>query len=156
LRELPQIGLMVGKLFADVAEIKFPAAFLAGTVAYFLPTEAQQGAALGAAHLIALDTLTGVVAARMTGKAITSAKLGRALVKLLAYSSVLSVAAICIKHIPGASIAQAPTVTGVLTLILATEGISVLENVRAMGVTLPFGLEAFLSGRIPAKEIEKQ
>lgn len=155
MRELPQIGLMLGKLFADVAEVKFPIALLGGAVAYFLPTEAQQGAAIGAAHLIALDTLTGVVAARMTGKAITSAKLGRALVKLLAYSSVLSVVAICVKHIPGAGIAQAPTVTGVLSLILATEGISVLENVRAMGISLPFGLEGWLAGRIPQKEQEK-
>lgn len=155
LRELPEIGVMLGKLFADVAPVKVSLSILSAIVAYFLPTEAQQAAGLAAAYCIVLDTVTGVVAARVSGKPITSAKLGRVLVKLLAYASVLSVVATAVNHVPGANVAQGPSVTGVLTFILLTESVSILENVRLMGLVLPFGLESWLAGRMPQKEEPK-
>lgn len=156
MRELGSAIEMWGKVVEDVSAVKWPLAGFAAGLGYFLPTEAQQSAALGAVYLVLLDTVTGIVAARMSGKAISSAKFGRALVKLLAYSSVLSVFSVCVRHIPGAAVAQGPSVTGILTLIIGTEGISVLENVRAMGVSLPFGLESWLAGRIPVKEESAQ
>ncbi len=148
MRALPEIGTIVAKMLASSSGGKWLVAGLGALLGYFLPTPAQQSAALGAAHLILVDTITGIVAARQTGEAITSARLGRVLVKLLGYSSVLSVVAVSVNHIPGAMAAHAPTVTGLLGLIIATEGVSVLENVRKMGVSLPFGLEEWLAGRV--------
>jgi phage-related holin len=151
-RELSIFASVTAKLFGNAAAGKWLAAFFAGVLTYFLPTSAQQSAALGAAHLIALDTVTGVVAARMSGKAIRSARFGRALVKLLAYGSVISVVAVAVNHVPGGVSVQGASVSSVLTLIIATEGISVLENVRAMGFQLPLGLDQWLEGRLAPPE----
>lgn len=139
---------MLGKLFADVALPKWVAAAGAGILGALLPTEAQQTAAVGAASLVILDTITGVVASKYSGKPITSAKMGRVLVKFLAYGSVIAVAGIAGQSIPGGQSVHGATVTAVLTLIIATEGVSVLENARAMGAVLPLGLEQWLAGRI--------
>lgn len=152
MRELPQLGAIVGKLFADAAVIKWPAALAAGVVGYLFPTEALQTSAVEAGALILIDTLTGMCAAKVSGQPISSARFSRALVKVLGYASVVAVVAIAHRHVPGAEGAQSATVTGVLTLVIATEAISVLENVRRMGLRLPAGLDELIRGRMPEHE----
>lgn len=88
---------------------------------------------VGMITLVTLDTLTGVLAARLSGIKITSAKFGRLLVKILAYCSVLIVVAVVGKSIVGLNQWQEPTCTAVITAMILTEGISILENVNLMG-----------------------
>jgi len=155
-RDLNQLGPLIGKLFADVAQVKWPAAILGGLVGYLFPTQALQTAAVEAGALIAIDTVTGMCAAKVSGKAITSAKFSRALVKVLGYSSVVAVVAIAHRHVPGGEHGQPITVTGVLTLVIFTEAISVFENVNAMGLKLPFGADDWLKARLPQGQTPKE
>lgn len=124
-------------------------AAVTGLAIFVLPTASHQEFAIAAGALICIDTLTGLIASLREGNAITSSRMGSVFVKLLGYSSVLTVTAICTKFIggPDGSLAGA-TVSGVLTLIVLTESVSVLENVHRMGVPLPSNMQAWLQGRL--------
>lgn len=150
MRDLAAALPAVGKLVADMPAAKAVAAVIGGAIAYCLPDQGARDTATAAVVLILLDTLTGVVAARSSGQAISSARLSRALVKLLGYGSVLIVAAICARMVPGATGLSGASVGAVLGLVVATEALSVLENVHRMGLKVPFGLEKFLSAKADA------
>jgi phage-related holin len=136
------------KLWSDAPVIKGLLALIAVVVTYLLPTQVLQEMAIATIVLIGLDTVTGFAASISAGRAITSARFSRALVKILAYFSVVVVVAIAQRHIPGAASLEGATMVGVMTLIIVTESISVLENVRTMGFALPLGLEKWLEDRI--------
>lgn len=95
---------------------------------YVFPTKDLQDTAVSAAILVVLDTLTGITAVVVEKKTRTSAGFARVLAKAFAYLSVCAVAAIVEKTIfkgSGLSISM-----GVLWLVVATEGMSVIENVE--------------------------
>lgn len=95
---------------------------------YVFPTKDLQDTAVAAAVLVVLDTLTGITAAFVEKKPRTSAAFGRVLAKAFAYLSVCAVAAVVEKTIlkgSGLSISM-----GAIWLVIATEGISVIENVE--------------------------
>ena len=144
MRDLISVLPAVGKLVADMPAAKAFAAVAGGAIAYCLPDQGARDTATAAVVLILLDTLTGVVAARSSGAAISSTRLSRALVKLLGYGSVVIVAAIGARMVPGAVGLSGASVGAVLGLVVATEALSVLENVHRMGLKVPFGLEKFL------------
>lgn len=96
--------------------------------AYVFPTKDLQDTAIAASVLVLLDTVTGIVAVFIEKKPRTSQGFARVIAKAFAYLSVCAVAAIVEKTIfkgSGLSISM-----GILWLIIATEGISVIENVE--------------------------
>lgn len=148
MKQLTEGIATIWKMFGDAPLFKY-AAGVAGTVwGYLFPDQAVRDAAVAAATLVALDTVTGLWAAVVTGKAVKSATFSRVLSKLLGYGSVVAVAAVVTRHVPGASSWQAMSVSAVVTLVICTEAISILENVRKLGIKLPFGMERLLSDRL--------
>lgn len=125
------------RLTVDLALLKWPMAVGMGLVEYILPGRQIQEAAVAVLALIVLDTVTGLWAARVKGIAITSARMGRVFTKLLGYGSVLVVIAAATRHVPGIGSTQEVAAALVLGLIIATEGVSVLENCLKMELSLP-------------------
>lgn len=154
MRWLGEAWQALGKLFLDAPFAKYVAGVTGAAWGWLFPDQGVRDAALAAGLLILLDTLTGLWAAIVTGKAIRSAKFGRALSKVLGYGSVVAVCAVVTRHVPGASGWQSTSVSAVVTLVIATEAISILENVRKLGIRLPFGMERLLEERLgrPAGE----
>jgi len=123
--------------------VKVAAVFFGAISGYVLDGPGTADAALGAAILILLDTVTGYLAAVVKKRPRTSVVLGRVLTKTFGYMSVVVVAAVLEQVFPGSG---AFTVTvgenaiplslvgGVLWLIIAVEGYSILENVEEMGL----------------------
>jgi|CXWL01.1.fsa_nt_gi phage-related holin len=135
--------LLGGNAWVKAISISFGAA-----LAWILPSQAVRDTGIACIVLVALDTITGMVAAIRSGKPISSAKFSRVLSKLIAYGSVVSVVSICGKYLPGMVDFRIPLITASLYLILATEGISVLENAASLGVQLPPGLVKWLKGKL--------
>lgn len=125
---------------------KWIIATIAAGVSFVLPQQLQKDMAVAAAVLIALDTATGLIAAWSTGQAVSSAKFSRVLAKLVGYGSVVIVSAVAGKFLTNGSPLGEASQIGVLTLVLTTEGISILENVRKMGLKFPSPLERLLGG----------
>lgn len=94
--------------------------------AYLFPSDALKQAAVAAGILVVLDTATGTLAAFVTSTPRSSAKFARALTKVFAYLAVCTVAAAAEKTFGQGS--GLPVTMGVLWLIVATEGLSVIEN----------------------------
>lgn len=115
---------------------------------FLFPSDMVRNMAISAFCLILLDTVTGTVAAWQTHVAVTSARFGRVLVKVLGYGSVICVSAIVSKFASSIGDLTSISVAAILTLVILTESLSVLENVRKMGVPLPFGLEKLIVGKI--------
>lgn len=155
MRQLTEGLSTIGKMFGDAPLLKYLAGVAGAAWGYLFPDQAVRDAAVAACAMIALDTITGLWAAIVTGLAVKSAKFGRALSKLLGYGSVVAVCAVVTRHVPGASAWQAMSVSAVVTLVIVTEAISILENVRKLGIRLPFGMEKLLEERLrgaPARE----
>ncbi|MCW5943288.1 MAG: phage holin family protein [Fimbriimonadaceae bacterium] len=155
MRQLTDGIATIGKMFGDAPLLKYLAGVSGACWGYLFPDQAVRDAALAAGLLILLDTVTGLWAAIVTGKAVKSAKFGRALSKILGYGSVVAVCAVVTRHVPGASAWQSMSVSAVVTLVIVTEAISILENVRKLGIKLPFGMEKLLEERLrgaPARE----
>ena len=110
-----------------------------------LPAPGNRPAAIAAIALVIIDMITGIAASARSGKAIESSKAGRTLSKLMAYAAVVAVAGSS-TYIVGLTGLQAPLVTLVLGVVIATESLSILENVAALGVTLPTPLKRILRG----------
>jgi toxin secretion/phage lysis holin len=113
---------------------------------YLLPTDAAKGMAIGAAVFIALDTVTGVWAAIVKKKAFTSQRFARIGSKLIGYSAVVIVCAVATNALPAARGMQETAICGVIGFVLATEGLSILENVAKMGLPVPQRLKDILKG----------
>lgn len=148
------ISGILSKMFADVAVPKWVIACLAAVCGYFFPDASQREAACTCFAFVMLDTLTGVTATvwekknGISNEPISSARFSRVVVKLLSYFSTVCVVVGANHNIPGAKQYQGASVTLVLVLILATEGISVLENCKRMGFTIPLGLDVWLQERL--------
>ena len=97
---------------------------------YVFPGEQLRSAAIAAFILILLDTVTGIAAAVAKGQPRSSKRFARVVTKLLGYMSVCVAAAIVEKTIMrGAGL---PITLAALWLIIATEGLSIIENVEAI------------------------
>lgn len=111
---------------------------------YLFKADTEQAAALGLAILLVLDLVTGVAAAIKEGRAVTSRALSQTVVKLVDYFAVIVVAAVVEHTVFGKR--DVPVVEGVVYLMIATEGLSILENARRCGFrSFPF-LEKILDG----------
>ena len=97
---------------------------------YLFDKPSEQSAAIGAGVLVLMDSVTGYLAAWRRKQARTSHKLGRVITKSFGYLAVITIAAVCEDTFSNAL----PIVDGVLWLIIATEGYSILENVERMGL----------------------
>lgn len=106
-------------------------------VSYFLPNDALKNLAVTAVTFVVCDTVTGVMAARSDGQAVSSARFGRLLTKLTGYSIAVILATMGLRVIPGVA-ELAPGGSGaVLTMVVVTEAISIIENLDRMGIKLP-------------------
>jgi toxin secretion/phage lysis holin len=138
---------LIGKLFAP--PIKVVASIsVAGVTSYLFPEGVPADALIAACVVVVLDLLTGVGAAWMERKFDGSAGIRRTLLKVLSYLSLVLIAAIVPRNVPGLEQAQGFTAGTVLTLIILTEAVSIIENVRKMGFSLPFGIEDQLKKRL--------
>lgn len=125
------------KLLSDCWPTKVGAAWLGACAGFLFPNSAGQAAAIAALGLVVLDTLTGTVAARLTGEAISSAKFGRAVIKVFSYFAAILAVAIGFRALPGLSNVYEPAASSVTSLIVLTELISIFENLKRMGFPLP-------------------
>jgi len=128
-----------GGFFAYIGQLVFGGigkwliAVIAGLIGYLLPTPAVQNAFIGTGVLIVVDMFTAIVAAAATKEHITSAKFGRTVMKLFAYSSATLSLSLLVKSVPELQKFQEAVVIGVLTLVMIRETYSILENVARMG-----------------------
>lgn len=136
------------KLATGSAPTKGAAALAGGILGYLFHDQASVMAAAACGALILLDTLTGVTAAWQAGESITSKAFSRTLTKVIGYGASVAVVAVVTRHIAGLADYQPVAVSSVLSLVIVTEAGSILENVRKMGVRLPFGIEELLRRRL--------
>jgi phage-related holin len=131
-------------------------AFVGGFIsAYVLDQEAERSAAVGACVVVLLDLVTGIGAAIHQGKPVTSRCFRRTVTKALGYFAVVILAAVIEVTITKST--QAPLVVGILWLVIAAEGLSVLENIRRMGIKVRFNaLRRVLDGVVAEGEPEKE
>lgn len=104
---------------------------------YLFPEQALRGAAGTALALVVIDTVTGVLAAWQTGEPVSSAKMGRVLVKILGYSCVVLAVALTTRAFPGGTVALPFTTSLPLAFVIVTELVSVLENAHKAGLPIP-------------------
>lgn len=122
-------------------------AVLAAVFSYFFPDGATQHLAMTAAVFVVLDTITGIRASMVGGSKIESAKLGRILSKLVGYGAIIIVARLIPEATRMPEAWQGMSVAGFLGLVVAVEGVSILENVARMKV-LPKPIADWLRERV--------
>lgn len=117
--------------------VKWCAGALALALEYVFPDVALRGAAATALALVVIDTVTGVLAATQTGVAVSSARMGRVLVKILGYSCVVLAVALATRAFPGGVAALPFTSSLPIAFVVVTELVSILENAHRMGLPIP-------------------
>ena len=149
------VGLWPGKLLAVTG---------AAVLEWLFPSTAN-ALLISVGIMLALDAITGVCAAWARNEFITSRGFARTIQKLIGYGACVLVVSLVSRGIaPGVADARAIAVAGVLTVILITEGISVLENAAKMGIKLPPAilrrlkthLSSAVDGVLPAPEKKEQ
>lgn len=116
---------------------------------YVLPESGMREMAAGAFAFVVLDTLTGIVGAAVSGKAITSAGVARFFVKIFGYSCCILVCSLTARYVlPGVGDAKTWLINLILWVVLLTEGVSILENVQKMGLKLPKWIAGLLRERL--------
>lgn len=154
---LPDLAGYFGKLFAfqdSLGIAKVLAVAIGTVVGYLFDQDAETSAALGVGILIVVDTITGVMVAFKRRKARSSYAFGRILTKSFGYLAVACVAAVCEKTVFKSN--GVPIVVPVLYLILATEGISILENVQKLGLGKFGALRRILGDVVEADQEDKK
>lgn len=152
MRDLHLIPTYLAKALTDYPVLKWGGVLVAVASEYLFGTDVVRNMAIAAFSLMFLDTITGFVAAFATGQPITSAKFSRILVKIVAYGSSIIVAAVVTRHLPGLVAAHSTVVTAVIAIVLATEAVSILENIGKMGFKIGW-LTRMLEGRL--KQLEQ-
>lgn len=124
---------------------KWVAAAAGSVVGYVLPAPAERSLALATGLMVLVDTATGLVKAwHVKSEKVSSAKFSRVLVKLFGYSSVVIVVGMARKVLAVPPEWGGAAVSATLTLFFATESLSVLENVHALGLPVPKFLRQLL------------
>lgn len=141
-------------VFKSTAQVVSPAgwkwavAAAAGLLAELHPVEAVRTAVITAVMLLLVDTVTGIYAAIVTGKALSSAKFGRVIAKAFVYMVFPSVISYGFTAIGLAGLAS-PGATAVATLAVCTEMISITENIERAGIMkVPGWVKRLLNDRI--------
>lgn len=116
------------RVFIDDWPIKASAAWAGALVSVLFPSSAGQASALIVLGLVALDTVTGMVASRARGEAISSSKLGQAVSKIFSYFAAILAVAMAFHALPGMQSIYESAVSSVTSLMVLTELISVFEN----------------------------
>lgn len=99
--------------------------------------------------LLALDTFTGIACA-IKNEGLESSKLSRILWKCLIYFIMLVVGRIVDKHLP---IAMAAPIMD--AFIVATEGLSILENISTLGFPVPTAIISLLKKYRDKNDLQK-
>lgn len=125
--------------------LKVFAALGGAAISYLFPEPATKTLAGIALSLIVMDTLTGVFASMREGSMITSKGFRRVLFKVVGYSSVVLVASLSAHAVSmhwkdNEALAVAVATGAALLFVVLTESISILENVRRMGIPIPVWL----------------
>lgn len=143
------------RLLTQIALPKWVLAFAAGALEYIMPQIAP-GVAFATGGLIVLDTMTGILRAKLTGVRVTSAKLGRFLTKCFAYAAALITVAFAMHIVPDTASLQTPAITALVTAVAMTEAYSIFENLRAIGYPLPRPIQNLIQALLEsAKPREK-
>ncbi|UOF77579.1 holin family [Caudoviricetes sp.] len=147
MRSLSDVYGYLNKLFAfqdHAGVLKVASGVFGAVLGYLFDQPAELSAVTGVGILLVADLITGVMAAVKKKTAVTSIALSRTLTKVFGYCSVLAVAGVVERTI--FETIRAPIMVGCLWVMIATEGLSILENVRKCGVR-GFGfLENILDG----------
>jgi toxin secretion/phage lysis holin len=135
------------KLFAlqdGDGALKVIGAMIGAAFGYVFNEPAENSSAIGVGVLLVFDLVTGVMAAIKQKKAVTSIAFSRTLNKVFGYLAILAVAGVVERTILES--VRAPIMVGVLWMMIAREGLSIIENTRKCGLT-GFGfLENILDG----------
>lgn len=134
------------KAFASTPSLKAAAGIAGGIAAFFFPTETLENLAIGAGALVLADTVTGVWAAYQSGQPIRSSKFARLISKVVGYGGAFLVARVVERNTPSTTEIEPVLSAALLSAVIATEGWSVLENARKMGLKLPSMLTNALKG----------
>jgi len=141
-------------VFKSTAQVVSPAwwkwvvAVAAGLLAELHPVEAVRTAVITAVMLLLVDTVTGIYAAIVTGKALSSAKFGRVIAKSFVYMVFPAVISYGFTAVGLAGLAS-PGATAVATLAVCTEMVSITENIERAGIMkVPKWIKRLLSERI--------
>lgn len=137
MKDLSSLRGFVAQATLPDSVAKWCAGALALALEYVFPDVALRGAAATALALVVLDTVTGVLAATQTGTPVSSAKMGRALVKVLGYSCVVLAVALATRAFPGGLAALPFTASLPIAFVVVTELVSILENAHKMGLPIP-------------------
>ena len=89
------------RVLSESWPVKAGVACGAALAAIVFPNAAARTAGLAVVALVLLDTATGTMAARVTGDSISSAKFGRAMVKLFGYATAILAVALGFQALPG-------------------------------------------------------
>jgi phage-related holin len=146
----------IARMFGDSALFKFVVAAALTSAEYLFGTDVTRNAAIAAAGLMCLDTVTGMVAAWFTGQGFQSGKFSRVLTKIVSYGSAVIVAAVATHHLPGLSAFHDMSVTTVVSLILCTEALSIMENIDKLGFKSFGFIRVFLAGKIKALQAQSK
>ncbi len=123
--------LYLGRVFDREAwSLKASGAILTGLWSYVAQTEASAAAITGLFVLVGLDMVTGMAASLKRGKKISSRRSRDTVFKAIAYLSVIGAASAVERIVPG----TVSLVPGAIVPLAVTELVSLLENVRYLGV----------------------
>lgn len=121
----------LGRLFATWVAPKWLIAGALALLEYVAPGTAPN-VLLASCALVVMDTLTGLVRAKVTLVPVTSAKLTRFLTKSFTYAAAVVTVALACDSVPETHSLHAGVVTAMLTGISITEIKSIFENLHAL------------------------
>ena len=136
------------RMVAEAATFKISMAAVGAGIAYLFPTEAIRESLFGAGFLLVVDSVTGIWASLVTGKPIESKRAVRVISKIVGYAAAAATVSVAFKLLPPLADFREQAINAVVWLVIATEAISILENVNTMGVRLPKWLHAALKGHL--------
>lgn len=143
--------------FEPSAIFKLVGAIAYTVIGYVAPSVGSREALVALGSLIALDTVTGIIAAHVQGKPIESRRMVRAFIKMVAHFCGIAAVSIMGKAAGLGLDARAAIVTGAVGLVSAAEAWSIIENCEKMGVPLPPKVKALLRGIVKdSQRAEKQ
>lgn len=140
---------------ADGWNLKAIVAAVAAFGAWVFPTEALQSTAVMALVMLVLDTITGLMASWHNRVPIQSAKMRRLLIKITGYGVFVLVVTIVARSVVAGVeetlAAQAYALTATLGWVIATEAVSILENLAAADLPMPPQVKRWLKERVGGK-----
>lgn len=147
MRDFSLIPNLLGSVFFEQAWVKWLVGGVVWVWAFLFPSEQLVLMFICVGILTVLDTITGIMASRTTGEAISSARAGRMILKLSVYLISVILVALAANVLPEGKQAHSFLLFLMLASIGYTEVISNGENLDRMGFPLPKGVTRWLRGR---------